>query len=235
MSNACENCKTSPVEIARNTDGTPTAKLIAVLIAHGVTSNAAIAEIVGISDRAVRKVRNHSSGTTVPTGTPGPELQDRSGTPGPKTELQDRNSSSALARAYKESPSEISITEDSLDSPLAPQAVVVPLQPRSRRGSRLDPDWQLPDDWMTWARVNCPAATVEQIQYQAAQFRDYWIAKPGAQACKLDWEATWRNWCRRGLSEAGMRRPQSTGSYRKTEPKVELDWDAINAYAARLA
>jgi len=88
---------------------------------------------------------------------------------------------------------------------------------------------------MTWARVNCPAATVEQIQYQAAQFRDYWIAKPGAQACKLDWEATWRNWCRRGLSEAGMRRPQSTGSYRKTEPKVELDWDAINAYAARLA
>jgi len=29
------------------------------------------------------------------------------------------------------------------------------------------------------------------------QFRDYWLAKSGADACKADWEATWRNWVRR--------------------------------------
>jgi hypothetical protein len=29
------------------------------------------------------------------------------------------------------------------------------------------------------------------------QFVDYWIARPGAGGTKLDWPATWRNWCRR--------------------------------------
>jgi hypothetical protein len=119
MPNNCDNCKANPVEIVRDTQGTPTTKLIAILVAHGITSNTELAELVGISDRAVRKIRNSRTGTPVPPGTPGPELQDRSGTPVPKTELQDRNSSSALARAYKESPSEIVITKK--DSPLTPQ------------------------------------------------------------------------------------------------------------------
>ncbi|QXP89479.1 hypothetical protein [Methylococcus capsulatus] len=28
-------------------------------------------------------------------------------------------------------------------------------------------------------------------------FRDYWVAKSGADARKADWGATWRNWVRR--------------------------------------
>jgi hypothetical protein len=28
-------------------------------------------------------------------------------------------------------------------------------------------------------------------------FRDYWKAQPGLKGVKADWEATWRNWCRR--------------------------------------
>jgi hypothetical protein len=28
-------------------------------------------------------------------------------------------------------------------------------------------------------------------------FRDYWTAKPGKDGLKLDWQATWRNWCRK--------------------------------------
>lgn len=111
MSHECGNCKANPVDIARNTQGTPTAKLIAILAAHGITSAAEIAEIVGISDRAVRKARNSGSGTEVPPGTTGPELQDRPGTQVPKTELQDRNSGSAPSRAHatKELPSEVSL------------------------------------------------------------------------------------------------------------------------------
>lgn len=35
-------------------------------------------------------------------------------------------------------------------------------------------------------------------------FRDHWIAKPGADALKLDWSATWRNWCRRTASRLGL-------------------------------
>jgi uncharacterized protein YdaU (DUF1376 family) len=90
----------------------------------------------------------------------------------------------------------------------------------TQRGTRLDPNWQLPDDWRMWARTIFPASTDASVAEQAACFRDYWIAKPGAQACKLDWEATWRNWCRRGLSAAGsVRQPQHTGVFgRSAEP-----------------
>jgi hypothetical protein len=117
MTEKCENCNGNPVDIARNTQGTPTAKLIAILEANGITNASELAEIVGISDRAIRKSRNHSSGTPVPGGTAGPELQDRSGTPVPKTEPQFRNSSSEPSRAHANTESLrdtlVSKTEDS--------------------------------------------------------------------------------------------------------------------------
>lgn len=31
---------------------------------------------------------------------------------------------------------------------------------------------------------------------EAHKFRDYWNAQPGQKGVKLDWPATWRNWCR---------------------------------------
>ena len=34
-------------------------------------------------------------------------------------------------------------------------------------------------------------------QLELANFRDYWTAKSGAQATKLDWQATWRQWARK--------------------------------------
>lgn len=42
-------------------------------------------------------------------------------------------------------------------------------------------------------------------QQVAAQFRDFWHAKAGKDAVKLDWPATWRGWCRREAE----RRPSS--------------------------
>lgn len=122
MPNQCADCNANPVDIAKNTTGTPTAKLIAILEAHGITAAATLAEIIGISERAIRKARNCGSGTQVPGGTTGPELQDLGGTTVPKTELQDRNSGSALAcagittGATKESPTEISISNNQLAS-----------------------------------------------------------------------------------------------------------------------
>ena len=34
-------------------------------------------------------------------------------------------------------------------------------------------------------------------QKELANFRDYWTAKSGANATKLDWQATWRQWARK--------------------------------------
>lgn len=81
--------------------GTPTAKLIALLNASGITKAAEIAALLGISDRAVRKAkaelqnRNHSSG-----GTTVPELQDRA-------EPQFRNHSSENGTTVPDSASRV--------------------------------------------------------------------------------------------------------------------------------
>ena len=42
---------------------------------------------------------------------------------------------------------------------------------------------------------------------QWPRFWDYWIAQPGSKGVKLDWLATWRNWCRRCSESNGGSRP----------------------------
>lgn len=60
------------------------------------------------------------------------------------------------------------------------------------RGERLPADWTLPDDWRLWAvEEGIPKPWAE-----AEKFKDYWRAQPGQKGRKLDWQATWRNWCR---------------------------------------
>jgi hypothetical protein len=40
-----------------------------------------------------------------------------------------------------------------------------------------------------------------EIRRQADRFRDFWVAKAGKDAAKMNWEATWRNWIRRALDD----------------------------------
>jgi len=64
------------------------------------------------------------------------------------------------------------------------------------RVSSLPADWSLTDEYRQSAesvRPDWPAGHAETV---AASFRDYWISQPGAKGVKLDWLATWRNWCR---------------------------------------
>lgn len=68
-----------------------------------------------------------------------------------------------------------------------------------QRGDRLSPDWRLPQPWGAWAESQGLAR--DEVIRECQKFRDYWISKPGQQAVKLDWEATWRNWIRRRLEE----------------------------------
>lgn len=68
--------------------------------------------------------------------------------------------------------------------------------PSAKRGQRLAPDWQPSDADVAFAvehRVNW--------RQEAEAFRDYWCAKSGADAAKLDWSATWRNWVRRSRKD----------------------------------
>lgn len=65
------------------------------------------------------------------------------------------------------------------------------------RATRLYADWKLPEEWAEWATIEGMDSLT--VRKQESIFRDYWIAKSGKDAAKLDWEATWRNWVRRHL------------------------------------
>jgi uncharacterized protein YdaU (DUF1376 family) len=68
-----------------------------------------------------------------------------------------------------------------------------------KRASRLPENWSLPDDWRQESiEAGCPANIVDR---EAERFRNYWIAKAGKDAAKLDWRATWRNWIGKRIDE----------------------------------
>jgi hypothetical protein len=67
-------------------------------------------------------------------------------------------------------------------------------KPKLTRGSRLTQDWKPSENDTNEAfRIGL---TMEQIDHEANKFRDYWIGLSGSKGVKLDWSATWRNWCR---------------------------------------
>ncbi|EJC77677.1 HTH domain-containing protein [Rhizobium leguminosarum bv. trifolii WSM2012] len=71
------------------------------------------------------------------------------------------------------------------------------------RGTRIPDDFQ-PD----LAEALKLGLTTDEASLEADAFRDHWRSKPGAEGRKLDWPATWRNWCR---SEWKFRQRRSNG------------------------
>jgi hypothetical protein len=71
---------------------------------------------------------------------------------------------------------------------------------RSPRGSRLPEDWQPSRELIGQMRDECPGL---DVQAEHLKFRDYWIGKPGKDATKADWPATWRNWMRNARDRGG--------------------------------
>ena len=86
----------------------------------------------------------------------------------------------------------------------------LPTAPLDAKGSRLAKDWTLPDDWKTWAEGE--RADLDVLA-TADAFRDYWISKPGKEGLKLDWQATWRNWCR-------SQKPNTRATFTRTTAEV---------------
>lgn len=74
--------------------------------------------------------------------------------------------------------------------------------PPNSRGTRLPPDWAPGFAEIEYAGTK--GLDHEEITRVAEDFRDYWIAKPGADGRKADWPSTWRTWIR---SHIDRRRP----------------------------
>ncbi|WP_375628490.1 DUF1376 domain-containing protein [Bartonella sp. TT67HLJMS] len=76
---------------------------------------------------------------------------------------------------------------------------------QANRGCRLPTDFE-PDYDFAIAEGLPP----ERVKVEIAKFRDYWNAKAGKDACKTDWQATWRNWVRRAIE--GLEKTKNTNN-----------------------
>lgn len=91
----------------------------------------------------------------------------------------------------------------------------------SKKGTRFNLE-TLPEQWALAAKAIRPDVDPRKV---FEEFRDYWIARPGAGGCKLEWAATWRNWVRK-ISDADARRMNSAAqayARRESNPWIPKD------------
>lgn len=81
--------------------------------------------------------------------------------------------------------------------------------PVSNRGHRLPLDWEPPEDWIQWA---CDQRRWQphDAREEAEIFANYWQARSGQGAVKLDWRKTWQNWVRSSHRPDGDYCPPAT-------------------------
>jgi hypothetical protein len=71
-----------------------------------------------------------------------------------------------------------------------------------KRGARLPENWMPSEESISTMKAECPTVV---LQAEHLKFVDYWTAKTGKDATKLDWDATWRNWIRRAAETRNSR------------------------------
>lgn len=72
----------------------------------------------------------------------------------------------------------------------------------AKRGTRIPDDFAVTQPMVVWARRECPDV---DGRFETSQFIDYWAAKAGKDAVKLDWTRTWQTWMRRAQRDAVTR------------------------------
>lgn len=132
------------------------------------------------------------------------------------------NASENDANEHKNDANQKPITNNQkIDLLVTPQAATP-----KKRATRLPEDWKPNRDYYEAAKNEKPDMTDEWFSLVAHKFKDYWVAKSGKDATKMDWLATWRNWIRREVENA------KTGSGTKKsygEQRSEL-FNAVTDY-----
>jgi hypothetical protein len=76
---------------------------------------------------------------------------------------------------------------------------------------------------VVWAQRETPDV---DGRYETQQFIDYWAAKAGKDAAKVDWTRTWQTWMRRAQRDAATRGPRL-----RSVPAPVLPTDPGDAFA----
>jgi hypothetical protein len=106
---------------------------------------------------------------------------------------------------------------------------------RSMRGGRLPATWQPSNAGVCFALSR--GLLAEQVEVESEKFKNYWAAKTGQGATKLDWDATWRNWIISTVERFNGTAPiksRQPGAYRAAG-SAPAGADAILAGMARIA
>lgn len=131
------------------------------------------------SDRERQQRRRAHVTSRAVTVTHGIPLSDKERSPKPPKEINSPDTTDAPAQAHSSSVG-------------------------GRRAMRLPEQFEPDRDFA--ARLGFGAA---EVALELEKFRDYWTAKPGRDAAKLDWLATWRNWMRNAARPRKNHRPQA--------------------------
>lgn len=94
--------------------------------------------------------------------------------------------------------------------PAQPELHVVKATPR-KRGTRLEHGWLPSQTSRDWARSKYAHLDLETVH---EKFCNYWHAKSGRDATKVDWDATWRNWVINEAERIGNSRAAPNGQHK---------------------
>lgn len=90
-----------------------------------------------------------------------------------------------------------------------------------KRATRIPDDFAVDDSMREWAAKEAPYADPDRA---TANFIDFWTAKTGKDATKLDWRRTWQNWMRTDSDRVpGWKREQRQPERRERSIVSELD------------
>jgi hypothetical protein len=93
-----------------------------------------------------------------------------------------------------------------------------------KRATRIAEDFQVTPEMRAWAATKAPNT---DLGLETDKFINYWVAKSGKDATKLDWVATWRNWILNSRSNQPARMDHSARSVAKGAAMLAA-WDAKN-------
>ncbi|WP_330168112.1 YdaU family protein [Bartonella grahamii] len=152
----------------------------------------------------------------------------------PQEETEQKNASPSNAPQADFTPAPIAqiVTgEKTKSATTLPPSLSVSIPPSSNKKTTVSviaKGHRLPEAWQ--ADINAAVSeglSESQAHWQAKKFRDYWQAKSGKEALKVDWQATWRNWFRREIERLEQQK-QGSSSPRPSENNDTLYRSLIN-------
>lgn len=98
----------------------------------------------------------------------------------------------------------------------------------ARRGTRLPADWTPSPENSAFCRKE--GLTDDDAANIGRRFKNHWLAKPGKDAVKLDWDRTWENWVLRDIEDGRVGNRGSVQERRGAASDVTLaaEWAARN-------